>query len=133
MKIKGIISSNLGEASQNIKIQLPYFRDLPNRQRLHCGTINLDIYPKKFILLKSYKVYSNVDWGKTIEDFHFIKLLKLGKPGKLEKTEGYLYLPSNSPNYQKGSVLEIWTEWIAGISIKEEWEIEIPDGYLKVG
>ncbi|MEE8423946.1 MAG: hypothetical protein V3S49_05340, partial [Thermodesulfobacteriota bacterium] len=107
MKIKGIITSNLCEANENIKMQTPHFRDLPDKEKLYSGTINLDIDPKKFKLLKWHYSYSKVDWGKTIEDFYFIKVRKLGKPNKLKRVIGYLYLPSESPNFQSGSILEI--------------------------
>jgi hypothetical protein len=131
MKIKGIITSNLGEANENIKMQAPLFRRMP-KKKLYSGTINLDIRPKKFKLLKWHYFFSEVDWGKAIEDFYFIKVRKLGKPNQLERVLGYLYLPSESPNFRRRSTLEIWTTLIEGINKGEEFEIEIPEGYLEI-
>lgn len=133
MIIKGKISSNCSAASCNIKQQKCYFGKLENLDKLHDGTINLDISPKEFNVIKTVYSYPKINWGPMTEDFDFIPIEKITHCStNVESVSGYLYLPSRSPNRLGGKILEIWTEFIEGVKIGDTLEIVIPDGYLEV-
>lgn len=138
MRIRGTVVSNLKRARRNIEAQSAHFVGLPHREDLYPGTVNLAIGPKRFEVLKCDYYYPEVRWkaegddvGMT-EDFCLVKLGKLGRPGKPRQARGYLYLPSASPNRQGGEVLEVWTEFVAGLREGDELEIEIPGGRLRI-
>lgn len=132
MIINGVISSNCGAASANIRAQKIHFNGLKNIDKLHDGTINLDISPGQFQIIKSLHKFSSINWGRMTEDFELIPIEKIAYRSNLTSVSGYLYLPSESLNRKGGKILEIWTEFIEDIVKGEQIEIAIPNGYLKV-
>ncbi len=132
MVIYGKVSSNNSAASMNMKSQIKHFKKLPNKKRLHTGTINVDISPNKFRVLKNDYIFTNVKWELGTEDFELIRIRKFGKRNERKAVFGYLYLPSGSPNRRDRFVLEVWTEWFNDMNMDDEVELEIPDGRLEI-
>ncbi len=110
-KIIGKIVNGIGAARNAIKLQKPHFKDIPDINKMHDGTINLNISP---ILIKpllfDYSI-GPINWGM-IESFGFCKI-KIEYNTKLY--DGYLYFPSGSPHFRDKYLfdyLEIICEYI---------------------
>lgn len=107
---RGLVLNN------TIFLQKPFFEKagIPNIIRMHNGTINIDISPKKFkILEKDHEV--TCEWLPDVkETFWFVKGVVEFKDSKYE---GYMYYPCPSPiKSHQDNVVEVLTEKIPDLN-----------------
>lgn len=107
---RGIVLNN------TIFLQKPFFKKagIPKITKIHNGTINIDISPKKIkILEKDHEV--TCEWLPGVkETFWFVKGVVEFKGSKYE---GYMYYPCPSPiKSHQDNVVEVLTEKIPDLN-----------------
>ena len=134
--ISGTVAKGLGGATESLSLQqLPFFKSkgLPATERLHQGTINLNISPKKFRVLSLDYFFKDIKWEKNrIEDFGFIKLESLTHQGIVYDQAGYIYIPYGSPHVDNSSQFEITSNFISSLYPGSIIEISIQEGKLEI-
>jgi hypothetical protein len=145
MTVSGTIIKGYGAASGvgskeyypegTIKMQLPYFQkgglDL---SAFHMGTINVDIAPYSFKVLKPLFTFKNIDWSPYIpsENFFFFDS-KLNFQSNIYT--GLIYLPdpeTKIEHHQKPSMLELIMPYIKGIQYGDVVEIDVNSNQLSI-
>ena len=145
MRIKGIISQGHGVASGKagdqrypegtLRKQLPYFTERGlDLSPYFLGTINLDIAPFSYEILRPKIFIENLVWSEHIpaENFYFFDV-RIFKDGKIY--EGLIYMPDPTTkveHQQSQSVLELILPKISGLTYGDTLEIEVYESQLKV-
>lgn len=128
MTVSGKIVSGYGAASGirsqehypdgTIKMQLPFFKALGlDLSQYFMGTINVDISPRSFEVLKPKYTFENIDWSPYIpsENFFFFDAELIFKN---KSYQGLIYLPdpeTKMEHHQKPSMLELIMPRLEGI------------------
>ena len=109
---------NNSRITDSIRKQKPYFEGIvPEISEVFNGTINIDISPREFEILRpDYEV--SCEWEKEIyEKFWFVRTI-LHHDNSLHV--GLLYYPC--PGYlkkHKNTIIEFLADWIVGIKIDD--------------
>ena len=127
IKLKGKIVPGSHICSKTIKQQSPFFEGKINKKALENGSINIDISPKKWEIVKPDFSFTNVVWRPNFpEDFSFIKI-KFRFENKIYK--GFLYNPKRTKNPK--TMMEILSDYIKEIKYDKEIELYIPKNKIK--
>jgi hypothetical protein len=126
--IKGEIVPGHQHALQTIKQQAPYFIEKGIERGVLCnGSINIDISPGKWKIIKPDLAIKNLVWKPDFpEDFNFVKI-KIIFQGEIYP--GYLYNPTRTPNPE--NIMEILSEYIEGIECGKKVELIFPEGRIR--
>ena len=132
LKVKGKIKEGYGVASgksQNnpypegtIKMQLSYFKKLGlDLSNYFFGTLNVNIKPLNFKLIKADYYFPQVNWYKDLkEDFSFVEI-ELVYQNK--NYQGFLYYPhpeTKPAHFQDASIMELIFPKIKDINYGDE-------------
>lgn len=123
-----------------LKLQAPYFKklgfdfekEIPN---LRWGTLNVDIAPQNFKILKADYRFDNVNWIKTIapETFSFVAVKVLYGDANYN---GFIYYPhpETKPDFHNhnSSRLEIIAENIPDIQYGDMVDVFVDQDCLKI-
>lgn len=134
MKLEGIVKEGKGRANITIAKQKPFFKQegLKNVDNFEDGSINVDISPSKYEVLKFDYFFENIKWDKDkIEDFGFIIIEKIIYNNCEWVKPGYIYIPHNSPHFNDKSQFEVMSIKIHGIISDKEIGLIIKEGKLK--
>lgn len=117
-----------------IAMQKPYFlkRGVP-LQRFYLGTLNIDISPLTFSIIKPDHHIHNLCWTSALpaENFFFVKCQLLHKR---QSYEALLYYPdpaTKTDHFQSQNMMEILTERINDIDYGENIELEFDAESIK--
>lgn len=137
MIIEGILAKGLGHATETIPSQKELFKELglPNVEKFFNGTLNIDISPRKFSVLKYDYFFKAVEWGSKnnkAEDFGFIKIAALEYADEHYDQVGYIYVPFNSPHFSNPSQFEVISIPIPKIEMGNKIRIHIDSNKIKL-
>jgi hypothetical protein len=135
MKIVGKFVKGYGYATHTIQFQLPYFREegLPNTEDIITGTLNTDISPDEYKILKYDYFYKGIPNGSdAMEDFGFIIIDKIVHKGRTYEHPGYIYVPYGSPHVGNQLQFEVIACRLEDKDNGDEVEIHVADGKLIV-
>lgn len=126
------------EHGGTIALQRPHFvRAGVNMTEIHNGTINVDISPLQFTILRPEVVVSGVSWHPTVRDkpetFWFVACTLLNQGNEYL---GLVYFPhpdTKIGNFPGFSVLEILAPFILGLSYGQQVTLRLPGDRLKIG
>ena len=133
MKIKGVIKEGLGLAGYTIYKQKPLFRErgLPGIDRMETKTLNLDISPFVFRILRYDYFFEDVECEPFgVESFGFIQIDKIVYQSEGFEKPGYIYIPILSPHFSRRSQIEVISVKIPGLKAGDVIELEVKDGKL---
>lgn len=106
--------------------QFPYFIDagIPDIEKMHHGTINVDIAPQSFsIVAPDYEV--SCEWIDGVRETFW--LTKLRVEYKDIEVSGYLYYPCVSDQHvARNSMIEIIAERVPGVAYDETIRLHLP-------
>ena len=117
--------------NNTIFLQKPFFKEagIPDIEKYYNGTINLDISPNEFKIIKpDYEVTCN--WiDEIIETFWFVKIF-INFDGK--KYRGLIYYPCPSKvKSHSDYVVELLTKKIPNLNYANLLSVEIPAGKIR--
>lgn len=128
------ISRNSPYPQGSIKMQLPFFKERGlDLYRFYPATINVSIFPNKFVARNLEYTFRNVKWSPyhPAEDFSFSRCKVIHK-SKLY--EGYIYYPhpdTKSDHFHDKSTVEIITKYLKNVYYDSEIELEW-NSYFKI-
>jgi len=126
------VASGRGEDKRypegTIRLQAPYFKSRGlDLQDHYMGTINVDISPRSFQVVKPAYFFDQVDWSPHIppENFYFFDadLVHLAM-----SYSGYIYMPdpeTKPEHHQKPNIMELIMPEISGLKYGDSVELEI--------
>lgn len=144
MEIVGIVIRGKGIASgikvdpvtgltNTIAKQKPFFSNqgVENMSDIFNGTINLDISPRKFKILKPDYEIECREWSLGVtETFQLVSCLINYKKST---HKGYIYYPCTSPvKSHKDNVVELLAPFIEGVNSGSIISIQIQDGKVRL-
>lgn len=135
MKLEGLIKEGHSRATLYTQKQKPFLKQLglKNVEKLKDGTINVDIFPLSFRVLKYDYFFENVTWDETrVETFGFIGIEEIVYNSKSWEKPGYIYVPHNSPHFKNKSYMEIMAIEIPGITAGDKIALGIEEGKIEL-
>jgi hypothetical protein len=115
LSIGGMTCNNLGQASRNLKTQLPLIATtFPEVEPAHRGTINIRL-DQGLIVSNPDHCTPRLDWHPAHspgEVFHFLRI-RFEHPIGSTPIAAWLYLPQNSPHRKDVCLHGVLGPWIA--------------------
>lgn len=127
--VSGTISKGIGDATANLKLQKDFFVAVGIDEKfLHHGTINVDISPLKFSIIRAEFELRDIEWKSGLkEDFRLVPL----RISFLHKEhQGYLYNASHAP-HSRGT-MEVLAEHIPDVSYGKTIRLIVPDDQIEL-
>lgn len=136
MKISGTITQGYGYGSRAIGFQLPLFKNkgLPNSDDFVKGTLNVEISPAHFEIIKYDYLYENVvNEHNAWINIGLISIKKIIHNNVQYNNPGYIYhVLYNSSNSRPKRLIEVIAVKLVGKKSGDIVEIFIPEGRLKL-
>lgn len=118
-----------------LALQRPHFKDRGLEIGLyHPGTVNVSIEPHAFSVRKARYTFRQVKWAadEPAEDFSFFDCRVLYQD---QIREGLVYYPhpeTKPEHFQDPHVLEVLTDYLAGLSYGDEILLELPADQIAI-
>lgn len=119
-----------------LRMQIPFFLALGLDLRgLYPGTLNVNIAPCRYRVVKPRRTFRNVKWHPTepAEDFSFFDVRVA--PSKAPSVTGLIYYPhpeTKPEHFQKPGVLELLLPFVKGLNYGAELDLEIPSSQMVI-